>query len=179
MAAQDTFPNHNAEWAASFNKGHLTLGQPTKKMVIVACMDTRIDPAKQLGIDLGEALVIRNAGASTREALRSIVISQRLLGVREVAVVHHTDCGQFTFTNESITEQVKSEAKGNSTITKAVDDLQFLNYYSNVDESVTGDVKFLKESPLLVEGTLITGWVYDVYTGKVMSLVVHSLIVRA
>lgn len=105
-----------------------------------------------------------------REALRSIVISQRLLGTREVAVVHHTDCGQFTFTNESITEKIKSEAPDNPTVAHAVDDVKFLRHYSNVDDSVAGDVKFLKEHPLVLEGTVITGWVYDVYTGKVSTI---------
>ncbi|KAF8975805.1 carbonic anhydrase, partial [Cyathus striatus] len=85
MSAQQEFLKKNEAYVAAFDKGHLSL-PPSKKLTVVTCMDARIDPAASLGIELGEAHVIRNAGGSARDALRSIVISQRLLGTREVAI---------------------------------------------------------------------------------------------
>jgi len=102
----------------------------------------------------------------SQEALRSIVISQRLLGTREVAVFHHTGCGMLTFTNKYIRDKVKAEAPGSAAVAQAVDNIDFLTF-SHLEESVKDDVNFLKENPLILEGTVLTGWIYDVTTGKV------------
>ncbi|CAA7259954.1 unnamed protein product [Cyclocybe aegerita] len=169
MSAHQDFIPGNELYVSTFDKGHLPL-PPSKKVAVVTCMDARIEPATQLGINLGEAHVIRNAGGSAKEALRSVVISQRLLGTREVAVFHHTDCGMLTFTNEQLHDKVKAEAPGNAAVAAAVDAIDFLPF-SQLEESVKEDVKFLKENPLLLEGTNLTGWVYDVTTGKVQRVV--------
>ncbi|KAJ3509802.1 hypothetical protein NLJ89_g5025 [Agrocybe chaxingu] len=164
MSAHQDFIPGNELYVSTFDKGHLPL-PPSKKVAVVTCMDARIEPATQLGINLGEAHVIRNAGGSAKEALRSVVISQRLLGTREVAVFHHTDCGMLTFTNEQLHEKVKAEAPGNAAVAAAVDAIDFLPF-SQLEESVKEDVAFLKENPLILDGTILTGWVYDVTTGK-------------
>ena len=138
-------------------------------------------PAAQLQINLGEAHVIRNAGGSayvdirfipvsltvcSKEALRSIVISQRLLGTTEIAVFHHTNCGMLTFTNDDIRHKVKTEEPGNAAVAEAIDKIDFLPF-PNLEESVKDDVEFLKGSKLIKEGTHLSGWIYDVTTGKV------------
>ncbi|KIM40759.1 hypothetical protein M413DRAFT_446145 [Hebeloma cylindrosporum] len=169
MSVHREFVPNNEKYVSSFDKGHLAL-PPARHLTVVTCMDARIEPASQLGINLGDAHVIRNAGGSTKEALRSIVISQRLLGTREVAVFHHTGCGMLTFTNEHLRDKVKSEAPGNEVVAKAVDSIDFLPF-PQLEESVKADVKFLKENPLLLEGTTVTGWTYDVTTGKIKQVV--------
>ncbi|PPQ64739.1 hypothetical protein CVT26_002683 [Gymnopilus dilepis] len=183
MPSHETFASLNESYASSFDKGNLPL--PPSKQLIVGmrappasvllsyddslmhgCSLSTSRPASQLGINLGEAHVIRNAGGSAKDALRSIVISQRLLGTREIAVFHHTDCGMLTFTNEVIRDKVKSEAPGDATVAEAVDRIDFLTF-PNLEESVKDDISFLKENPLVLKGTELSGWIYDVNTGKV------------
>jgi len=113
----------------------------------------------------------------SKEALRSVVISQRLLGTREVAVFHHTGCGMLTFTNEHLREKVKSEAPGNEVVANAVNNIDFLPF-PQLEESVKADVKFLKENPLVLEDTTLTGWIYDVTTGKVKSSLHCMILIR-
>ncbi|KAF9474086.1 carbonic anhydrase [Pholiota conissans] len=168
MSYHQSFTSLNHNYVASFDKGHLPL-PPSKHVAVVTCMDARVEPASQLGINLGEAHVIRNAGGRAKEALRSIVISQRLLGTREVAVFHHTDCGMLTFNNEDIRKQIKSEESGKAEVASLVDHIDFLPF-PDLEQSVKDDVEFLKENPLLLEGTVITGWTYDVKTGKVKQI---------
>lgn len=105
-----------------------------------------------------------------REAIRSIVISQRLLGTREIAVVHHSGCGMLTFTTEQLQEIVRNASPGNSEVADAVNKIEFLEI-SNLEESVEADVKFLQEHPLVLEDTKVTGWVYEVESGKVNQLI--------
>src|SRR3954466_11497380 len=97
----------NKAYAASFTKGDLPM-PPGRKVAILVCMDARIDPAKALGVEEGDAHVIRNAGGLAAEAIRSLAISQELLGTREIVVIHLTDCGMLTFTNESIRTDLRS-----------------------------------------------------------------------
>jgi len=169
MAAYLEFPKRNEAYAAIFNKGDLAL-PPRKKYAVVSCMDARLEPASQLGIDLGDANVIRNAGGSAEDALRSLVISQRLLGTREIAIFHHTGCGMLLFTTEHLRKVVKDEHPGNPVVAEAVDKIDFLEF-SHLEESVQNDVKFLQEHPLVHPDTKITGWIYDVTTGKVTQVV--------
>lgn len=126
-------------------------------------MDARIDPARAFNIPLGAAHVIRNAGASAREAFRSLVISQQLLGTTEVLVVKHTGCGMLTFDNETARSVVRKN-KGDAAA-KEVEDLNFLPF-SDLEEKVRDDVQWLK-SHAVEEGVRVTGWVYEVETGKV------------
>ncbi|PFH54768.1 hypothetical protein AMATHDRAFT_78373 [Amanita thiersii Skay4041] len=158
------FPTNNASYVTSFNQGHLAL-PPAKKYIVVTCMDARIEPASQLGINLGDAHVIRNAGGRAEDALRSIIISQRLLGTREIAIFHHTDCGMLTFSTPMLRDLVKKAEPGNQTVSGLVDQIDFQTF-SHLEESIKQDVQYLKEHPLVLEDTEITGWVYEVETGK-------------
>jgi carbonic anhydrase len=133
---------------------------PKRKVAIVTCMDARIVPARLFGLEEGDAHVIRNAGGRTPEALRSLVISQRLLGTEAVMVVQHTDCGMLTFTNDDL------YAKVNEDLGADANDIDFLPF-SDLDENVRADVEFLKRSPLIPDDIEIRGFVYDVETRRV------------
>ena len=132
---------------------------PARHVAVVTCMDARILPSHVLGLNEGDAHVIRNAGGRAQDALRSLVISQRLLGTNEVAVIHHTDCGMLTFSNESIRAKVKAELGANA------EDVDFLPF-ANVEDSVREDVGYLRASPLIPRSVPIRGFVYDVRTGR-------------
>src|SRR6476619_2667495 len=109
MSATDDLVNNAEEYASSFDKGGLPM-PPAKGVAIVACMDARLDPAGLLGLSEGDAHVIRNAGgAVTDDAIRSIAISQRLLGTKEVVLIHHTDCGMLTFKDDELKSAIESE----------------------------------------------------------------------
>ncbi|KAJ5893726.1 hypothetical protein N7495_005417 [Penicillium taxi] len=151
----------NAKYAAAFTKGDLPL-PPARKVAIVACMDARLDTARALGLEEGDAHVIRNAGGRVTDALRSLVISQQLLGTREIIIVHHTDCGMLTFTDESIRDKVRQELKQN------VDHVAFLPF-NDVRQSVLDDIKLVKDSPLVLD-VPVTGYIYEVETGKIVKV---------
>ncbi|TFK76770.1 carbonic anhydrase [Pluteus cervinus] len=163
------FVEQNKSYAATFDQGHLEI-PPTKNLIILTCIDARIDPASQLGLKLGEAHVIRNAGGVAKDAIRSIVISQRLLGTKEIAVFHHVGCGMLLFETPKLRDIVKGAAPGDAAVASAVDAIDFLEF-SNVEEGVRADVEYLKNHPLVLKGSIITGWVYDVTTGKVHKVV--------
>jgi len=132
---------------------------PARKVAVVTCMDARIDPARILGLAEGDAHVIRNAGGRASEALRSLVISQRLLGTRAIALIHHTDCGMLTFSNADLHTRVRAELGADST---GIDFLPF----GDLEQSVRDDLALLSHSPLLEPGTPIHGFVYDVHSGQ-------------
>ncbi len=131
-------------------------------------MDARIDPASAYGIPLGDAHIIRNAGGSARDALRSLVISEQLLGTTEILVIKHTGCGMLTFKNDDVHAVVEknfgAEAK------KELAGLDF-QPFSNLEQAVEDDVKYLKESKAIPESAVVSGWVYEVETGKIRSVV--------
>lgn len=126
-------------------------------------MDARIDPAAALNIPLGAAHVIRNAGASAKDAFRSIVISQQLLGTNEVFVIKHTGCGMLTFDNAAAHSLV--EQKNGKEVAKEIEGLDFLPF-PDLEQAVKDDVEFLKGKKL-EDGIKISGWVYEVESGKV------------
>ncbi|CCA68022.1 hypothetical protein PIIN_01889 [Serendipita indica DSM 11827] len=161
------FGASNDQYVSQFgNKGSLPL-PPGKKLTIVTCMDARLDPAAHLGIHEGDAHVIRNAGGVAKEALRSIIISQQLLGTREIALFHHTDCGMLTFTTPQLQEKLKTAYPHAANEAESIDFLPF----PNLEQSVKDDVAYLKNHPLVLKETTITGWVYEVETGKVKQVV--------
>jgi carbonic anhydrase len=133
-------------------------------------MDARIDPAAAYGIDLGDAHVIRNAGGNAKDALRSIVISQQLLGTNEIVVVKHTGCGMVTFDNPAATSVVEKNLgqAGVDALSAFGADFQ---PFPDLEGAVKSDVDLLKSSPLVTKGTNISGWVYEVETGKVRQVV--------
>jgi carbonic anhydrase len=158
MAAIDELLEANRDYASHFEKGHLPM-PPRRHVAIVTCMDARIVPSRQLGLDEGDAHVIRNAGGRARDALRSLVISQQLLGTREVAVIHHTDCGMLTFRNEELRARLRDQ------LGASADDVDFLPF-TDVEQSVRDDVAFLRGSPLIPRDIAIRGFIYDVRTGR-------------
>ncbi|HSD67193.1 MAG TPA: carbonic anhydrase, partial [Vicinamibacteria bacterium] len=111
-----------------------------------------------LGLEEGDAHVIRNAGGRAADAIRSLVISQQLLGTREVVVIHHTDCGMLTFTNDDLRRKIREGLKVES-------DMEFLPF-AEVGQSVHDDVEAIRRSPLLLRGAPVSGFIYDVKTGR-------------
>jgi carbonic anhydrase len=127
-------------------------------------MDARIDPAAAYGIDLGDAHVIRNAGASAKDALRSIIISEQLLGTNEILIIKHTGCGMLTFQNEDAHGIVKKNlGDGAAEEIKGLDFLPF----PTLENAVKDDIAFLKSSKTVPDNVTISGWIYEVETGKV------------
>src|SRR5947199_7941277 len=109
MTVTDEFLTNNESYAAGFGKGHLAM-PPAKQVAVLACMDARLDPARALGLEEGDAHVIRNAGGVvTEDAIRSLVISQRLLGTTEIILIHHTDCGMLTFTDGAVKDSIEAD----------------------------------------------------------------------
>src|SRR5688572_11946005 len=158
MSTIDELVRANDGYARTFDRGHLPL-PPKRRIAILTCMDARILPGKAFGLEEGDAHVIRNAGGRARDALRSLVISQRLLGTTEIAVVHHTDCGMLTFTNRDLRAKVQQD------LGRDTGEFDF-QPFQELDASVREDVEFLVASELLDPKTLIRGFVYDVTTGR-------------
>ncbi|RDW69011.1 beta-class carbonic anhydrase [Aspergillus mulundensis] len=131
-----------------------------KKVAVVACMDARLDPAQALGLEEGDAHVIRNTGGRASDALRSIIISQQLLGTREIVVVHRTDCGMLTFTDVAIRGKVRIELGQNA------DHIAFMPF-SDLRQSVVEDIYALKESPLVLD-VPFTGYMYEDKSGRIV-----------
>jgi carbonic anhydrase len=159
MAVIDELVEANRAYAEGFDRGDLPM-PPARHVAVVTCMDARLLPSRFLGLEEGDAHVIRNAGGRAEDALRSLVISQRLLGTTEVAVVHHSDCGMLTFSNEDLHAKVRDDLGADA------DDIDFLPF-DDVEESVREDVAFLRESPLVPDDVPVRGFVYDVKTGRV------------
>lgn len=145
---------------------------PARKVAVVTCMDARIDPARLLGLAEGDAHVIRNAGGRASEALRSLVISQRLLGTRAIALIHHTDCGMLTFSNADLHAKVRADLGADAS---GIDFLPF----RDLDQSVRDDLELLSQSPLLQPGTPIHGFVYDVRSGLLREVGLPALAGRS
>ena len=157
MSATDVLLANNAAFAQSFEPADL-VAAPAKKVVVLACMDARLDPARFLGLDDGDAHVIRNAGgAATSDAIRSIVISQRLLGTEEIMLVHHTGCGMQTFTDDALKDAIADE-------TGIRPDFSF-ETFSNVEQDVRQTAARLMASPFVPHKN-IRGFVYLVETGE-------------
>ncbi|MGK3961514.1 beta-class carbonic anhydrase [Sorangium sp. So ce118] len=158
MSVIDELLHANEAYAARFAKGSLAL-PPGRKVAIVACMDARLDPARALGLEEGDAHVIRNAGGRVVEALRSLAISQTLLGTEAVVIVHHTDCGMLTFTDDELRQKLRQTRSADA------DHVAFLPF-SDLDQSVRDDIAVYRSSPLVRKDIPVRGFIYDVRTGK-------------
>ena len=158
MSATDEALRSNEAYARGFDKGQLPL-PPAKKLAVVACMDARLHVSKILGLDEGDAHVIRNAGgAVTDDAIRSLAISQRLLGTEEVILIHHTDCGMLTFTDDAVKAQIQKDTGIRPSFA--------LEAFPNLDEDVRQSIARIKASPFVPKKDQVRGFVYDVNTGR-------------
>ncbi|HCF99414.1 MAG TPA: carbonate dehydratase [Chloroflexi bacterium] len=159
MTVTDEVLAANRQYADDFDRGDLPM-PPARHLAVVTCMDARLHPEKFLGLDVGDAHMIRNAGGRVSDdALRSLVISSRLLGTNEYVVIHHTDCGMLTFTNDDLRQKIKHEAGADAS---GIDFLPF----SDLEQSVRDDMKRIKEDAFVPKGTPVRGFVYDVRTGR-------------
>ena len=158
MSAIDDLLRANERYAEGYAHGG-SPGVPARRVAVVTCMDARIVPSEVLGLEPGDAHVIRNAGGRTEEALRSLVISQRLLGTNEVMVIHHADCGMLTFSNDDLHAKVRDELGADD---GGMDYLPF----SDVRRSVSDDVELLHSSPLIADDVTVRGFVYDETSGR-------------
>lgn len=158
MTVTNSLLENNKRYASSFTKGHLPM-PPGKKLTVLACMDARLDVHKILGLEEGDAHVIRNAGGvATDDAIRSIVISQRLLGTEELVLIHHTDCGMLTFTDDAVKRQIEQETGIRPSFA--------LESFADAAEDVRQSVARIEASPFIPKKSHIRGFVYDVKTGN-------------
>jgi carbonic anhydrase len=154
----------NRGFAEGFDKGDLPM-PPARHVALLTCMDARLHPEKFLGLEIGDAHVIRNAGGrASGDAIRSLIISTKLLGTREFVVIHHTDCGMLTFTSEELQRKLAEET---GTDASGIDFLTF----TDLEESVREDVRRIKESPFVLDDIPVSGFVYDVRTGRLVEVV--------
>jgi carbonic anhydrase len=149
----------NAEaYAARFDKGDLPL-PPAKKIAVVACMDARLDPQALLGLQEGDAHVIRNAGGViTDDEIRSLSISQRLLGTQEIVLIHHTDCGMLTFRDDDFRRAVQDET--------GIKPEWAAEAFPDVEEDVRQSIARIQASPFVPRKESVRGFVYEVETGR-------------
>lgn len=162
MSSTDQLIGNNDAYAASFDKGSLPL-PPAKKVAVLACMDARLDPAKALGLQEGDAHVIRNAGGvASDDALRSLVISQRLLGTEEIILIHHTDCGMETFSDDEVKDQILSDTGIRPSFA--------LEAFPKAEDDVKQTAARIKANPFVVHED-IRGFVYEVESGRLREVI--------
>jgi carbonic anhydrase len=171
----------NERYAASFTKGDLPL-PPARRFAVLTCMDARIDPAGALGLQEGDAHVIRNAGGrASDDAIRSLVISYKLLGTREWFVIHHTDCGMELFTDEVMRGLLASSLKTATVDATGWHDTgegsgsaegQYIDWLtiSNLEQSVVDDVQRIRSYPLVPRDIPVYGYIYDVRSGRLIEV---------
>jgi carbonic anhydrase len=158
VSATDQLLQNNEGYASSFDKGDLPM-PPGKKVAVLACMDARLDPARALGLEEGDAHVIRNAGGVvTEDAIRSLTISQRLLGTTEIILIHHTDCGMLTFSDDEVKAKIAAETGIRPSFA--------LEAFDDVDDDVRQSIARIKASPFVPAKETVRGFVYEVESGK-------------
>jgi carbonic anhydrase len=158
MSVTEELLQNNAIYAESFEKGDLPL-PPAKGVAVVACMDARLDVHKILGLKEGDAHVIRNAGGViTDDEIRSLTISQRLLGTREIILIHHTDCGMLTFSDDELKAQIHEEVGLKPHFS--------MESFSDLEEDVRQSVARIQASPFISHKESVRGFIYEVETGR-------------
>ena len=162
MTVTDEFLAANADYAAGFAKGDLPL-PPARKTAVLACMDARLDPARALGLEEGDAHVIRNAGGvATPDAIRSLAISQRLLGTREIVLIHHTDCGMLTFSDDEFRQGIEAETGQRPEWAAEA--------FADVDQDVRQSIQRIRNSPYIPHRDQVRGFVYHVESGALREI---------
>ena len=163
MPVFDECVQANSDYVAGFTQGGLPM-PPKRAIAVLTCMDARLHPEKFLGLEVGDAHVIRNAGGrASDDAIRSLAISQRLLGTKEIVVIHHTDCGMVTFTNEQLASKIKEDLDVDAS---GHDFLPF----GDLEQSVHDDLAILRSSPLIPADIPIAGAIYDVRSGRLTEI---------
>jgi carbonic anhydrase len=158
MSVTDELLQNNARYVGSFDKGDLPL-PPGKQVAVVACMDARLNPYGVLGLQEGDAHVIRNAGGVvTDDAIRSLTISQRLLGTREIILIHHTDCGMLTFTDDEVKAQIVADV--------GIRPPFALEAFADLDADVRQSIARIRANPFIPHKDSVRGFIYDVKTGR-------------
>lgn len=158
MSITDELLKNNERYSASFKKGDLQM-PPGKKIAVLACMDARMHVYGMLGLEEGQAHVIRNAGGvATGDAIRSLTISQRLLGTTEIILIHHTDCGMLTFSDDDVKRQIQQEV--------GIKPEFALEAFPDLDEDVRQSIARIKASPFIPHKDNIRGFVYHVENGQ-------------
>src|SRR5215210_99833 len=158
MSVTDELLRNNEAYAETFDKANLPL-PPAKGVAIVACMDARLDIYGMLGLQEGDAHVIRNAGGViTDDEIRSLAISQRLLGTREIILIHHTDCGMLTFTDDEVKQQIHEDV--------GVKPHFSMESFSDLEEDVRQSMARIRHSPFIPHKDAVRGFVYEVETGR-------------
>ena len=158
MSSTDNLLRNNEPYAASFDKEDLPL-PPARKVAVLACMDARVNPYGILGLQEGDAHVIRNAGGVvTEDGIRSLAISQRLLGTEEIILIHHTDCGMLTFTDDDFKRSIQDEV--------GIKPEWAAEAFPDLDEDVRQSIGRIKASPFIPRKDSIRGFVYEVETGR-------------
>ncbi len=162
MTVTNEFLAANADYAAGFAKGDLAM-PPARKTAVLACMDARLDPARVLGLEEGDAHVIRNAGGvATADAIRSLAISQRLLGTREIVLIHHTDCGMLTFEDDAFRQGIEAETGQRPEWAAEA--------FPDVDQDVRQSMQRIRNSPFIPHRDQIRGFVYHVENGTLREI---------
>ena len=158
MTVTDELLHNNEAYAAAFDKGELPL-PPAKGVAVVACMDARLIPTRVLGLEEGDAHVIRNAGGVvTDDEIRSLAISQRLLGTEEIILIHHTDCGMLTFTDDDFKQAIEDET--------GIRPGWSVETFSDLEGDVRQSIARIKASPFVPRKESVRGFVYEVETGR-------------
>jgi carbonic anhydrase len=168
MSVTDELLRNNQSYAGSFKKGELAL-PPAKHVAVLACMDARLDVHKILGLQEGDAHVIRNAGgAATDDAIRSLAISQRLLGTKEIVLIHHTGCGMLTFRDDDIKSQIEKET--------GIRPAFAFEAFADLEADVKQSIARIKASPFIPNKSSVRGFVYDVKTGTLEEVSVAAAV---
>jgi carbonic anhydrase len=162
MSSTDQALSNNEQYAASFDKADLPLA-PAAKLAVVACMDARLNVYGALGLKEGDAHVIRNAGGVVSDdVIRSLAISQRLLGTEEIVLIHHTDCGMLTFTDDGFKRDVQDDV--------GIKPEWAAEAFTDLDEDVRQSIARIKASPFIPRKDHVRGFVYDVHTGALREI---------
>ena len=163
MTAINETLNNNARYAENFDKGDLPL-PPARNLAVVACMDARLDTHKLLGLEEGDAHVIRNAGGVVSDdVIRSLVISQRLLGTREIILIHHTDCGMLTFRDDDVKDAIEADTGLRPSFA--------LEAFGDLEKDVTQSMGRIQASPFIPRKDEVRGFIYDCAAGRLNEVV--------